>query len=501
MQLYRGLLLTLCGLSLYTCLVGGADDLRHPPSRIAIVGAGIGGSSAAYFIRQRFGKDVQIDLYEKGEVGGRLATVEMEGAQYEAGGAIIHPLNLHMKTFVKELGLSSRSPSSNLLGIYNGDEFVFEESEWYLINIIKMLWNYGLNFMRMYMWVEDMLDKFMRIYRYQSSDYSFSSTESLIHALGGHDFTEKLNMTVDEALQKAGFSQRFIDEIVTAAMRVNYGQEVKINGFVGGVSLAGVDSGLWAVEGGNKLVCSGLIYASKAQLIPGTVTSVQEKTRPLRNGGTVKLYELSFETSSGPRIEMYDIIVIATPLNKGIGNINFLNFNPPIETFPKRYQQTVSTFVHGQINGSFFGCAHPCKFDISEILTTNNPKLFFSSIGAVSPVRPRSETEGQSGLKVWKIFSPEPLTEDQLRLLFSSYHAVSVKSWLAYPLYNPPEKMPPIILHDKVYYINSIEWAASAMEMSAIAAKNVALLSHHRWYGKHERIDQEDLTEKLKSEL
>ncbi|KAM9312709.1 prenylcysteine oxidase 1 [Gastrophryne carolinensis] len=477
--------------------------LQHPPNRIAVIGAGIGGTSAAYFLRHKFGKDVQIDIFEKGDVGGRLATLEMEGNHYEAGGSVIHPLNLHMKTFVKELGLNVRKPSDVLLGIYNGDEFVFEQSEWLLINIFKMLWNYGLNFLRMYMWVEDILDKFMRIYRYQTYDYSFSTTKNLLHAMGGDDFISKLNMTIDEAMQKSGFSQRFIDEIVVPAMRVNYGQGVKINGFVGAVSLAGTDSGLWAVEGGNKLVCNGLLYASKAQLIQGTVTTVQEKVRPTKSGNIARLYEVNYVSDSGAGADLYDIVVIATPLNKEIGNIDFVGFNPPIEIYPRPYQQTVATFVHGQINASFFGYPKASEFHLLEILTTENPKLFIRSISAVSPVKPASESvlSKASGLRVWKIFSAGVLTDEQLRQLFVSYQAVSVKKWLAYPRYAPPEKLPPIILHRGIYYVNSIEWAASAMEMSAISAMNTALLSHHRWYGEEDKIDQENLSERLKSEL
>lgn len=72
---------------------------------IAIIGAGIGGTSAAYYLRQKFGKDVKIDLFERGEVGGRLATMTVRGQEYEAGGSVIHPLNLHMKRFVKDLGM------------------------------------------------------------------------------------------------------------------------------------------------------------------------------------------------------------------------------------------------------------------------------------------------------------------------------------------------------------------------------------------------------------
>lgn len=48
---------------------------------------------------------MKIDVFEKGEVGGRLATVNIQGREYEAGGSVIHPLNLHMKRFVKDLGM------------------------------------------------------------------------------------------------------------------------------------------------------------------------------------------------------------------------------------------------------------------------------------------------------------------------------------------------------------------------------------------------------------
>lgn len=215
------------------------------------------------------------------------------------------------------------------------------------------------------------------------------------------------------------------------------------------------------------------------------------------------LYEVNYVTDAGPGLDMYDIIVVATPLNKDISRIDFVGFNPPIETFSKPYQQTVATFVHGQINASFFGCSKPCQFSLSEILTTDCPNLFINSISAVSPVSPvpKSDVSEASDLRVWKVFSGELLTEDQLHLLFESYHAVKSRKWLAYPTYSPPEKLPPIILHRAIYYVNSIELAASAMEMSALAAKNVALLSYHQWYDKDEHIDQEDLADRLKSEL
>ncbi|RMB91036.1 hypothetical protein DUI87_32634 [Hirundo rustica rustica] len=489
-------------LLLLAALCPAAIALRHGPSAIAVVGGGIGGSAAAYFLRQKFGPGVRLHVLEKAALGGRLHTLDVEGAAYEAGGAVIHPLNLHMKHFVKELGLSVASSQGSLAGVYNGEEFVFEESSWSFINLLKLLWYYGLNPLRMSMWVEDILDKFMRIYRYQMHEYAFSSNERLLHALGGDDFIQLLNQTIDEAMQRAGFSQKFINEVVCPAMRVNYGQGVTVNGFVGAVSLAGVQSGLWSVKGGNKLVCSGLISSSKAQVIPGTVVSIEPKTRPSPSGDPVKLYQVTYNTSSGLTEDTYDIVLIAAPLGRKMADITFRNFDPPILPFPNPYHQTVTTLVHGRVNASFFGYNDPQAFHFGAIFTTDNPKLFINSLGVVSPVGD-TDTGEELPLQsaVWKVFSKEELTKEQLNLLFSSYDSVQVKPWLAYPEYSAPEKFPPIVLHEQLYYLNGLERAASAMEMSAVAARNAALLAFHRWHGRSASIDQEDLHEKLKTEL
>lgn len=69
-----------------------------------IVGGGIGGTSTAYFLRQLFGKDAKIDIFEKRQVGGRLATIKIGDNQIEAGGTLIHPKNMYMVNFTKLLG-------------------------------------------------------------------------------------------------------------------------------------------------------------------------------------------------------------------------------------------------------------------------------------------------------------------------------------------------------------------------------------------------------------
>ena len=74
---------------------------------LGVIGAGIGGSSAVFYLREAFGSSVSIDVFENGQIGGRLATVEVLGKEFESGGSIIHPANLYMQNFTALLGLFS----------------------------------------------------------------------------------------------------------------------------------------------------------------------------------------------------------------------------------------------------------------------------------------------------------------------------------------------------------------------------------------------------------
>ncbi|XP_059114125.1 prenylcysteine oxidase 1 [Peromyscus eremicus] len=492
------------GLGLLLCELGSlaSAEPRAPPDRIAIVGAGIGGTSSAYYLRKKFGKDVKIDVFEREEVGGRLATLKVEGHDYESGGSVIHPLNLHMKRFVKELGLSSIPASGGLMGVYNGKSLVFEESSWFIINMIKLVWRYGFQSLRMHMWVEDLLDKFMRIYRYQSHDYAFSSVEKLLLAVGGDDYVRLLNQTLHENLQKAGFSETFINEMIAPIMRVNFGQSTNLNAFVGAVSMTAADSNLWAVEGGNKVVCSRLLQASSSNLITGSVVSIEEKTRTKQTGNPTKMYEVVYKTGSETHSDFYDIVLVAAPLNRKMSDITFLNFDPPIEEFDDPYQHLVTTLIKGELNSTLFSSRPKDQFGLSVILVTDDSDMFINSLSIVAPVRAKEgPAPAVDGMHVWKTFSRDVLTKEQTSKLFLSYDYAVRKQWLSYPYYEPPQKCPSIVLHDRLYYLNGIEFAASCMEMSAIAGYNAALLAYHRWNGNEDMIDQEDLYEKLKTEL
>ncbi|XP_053320692.1 prenylcysteine oxidase-like [Spea bombifrons] len=476
----------------------GAPDL---PGRIAVVGAGVGGSAVTYFLQQQFGPQVQIDVFEADRVGGRLATLTVNNQQYESGSLSIHSLNLHMQDFVKLLGLRHRREVAGKSAIYSGDQLVLEETDWYLLNLFRLWWHYGISFLRLQMWVEEVMEKFMRVYKYQAHEYAFSSIEELLRSLGGEHFVNMTQKSVAESLLGIGVSQRFIDDVIGAVMRASYGQTVAIPALVGAMSLAGAQGNMWAVEGGNKLVCSGLLKLTKANVIHARVTAVS-----LHKSGKRPLYEVRYDQDGTLGSEYYDLVIVATPLHKGGYPISFLNFQPPIQEPTAPYHRVVSSIVHGYLNSSYFGFTDPKLFPFSSILSTDSPDSFFHGLENLCPVnisvgfrrKPPHEAA------VWRVLSSRPLDRRELKTIFKSYYSVQVIEWQAFPSYGATgssRSLPPIVLHDGLYYLSGVELAAASVEMSAVAAKNVALLAFNRWFELTEKIDQPDLLHKLKTEL
>ena len=83
------------------------------------------------------------------------------------------------------------------------------------------------------------------------------------------------------------------------------------------------------------------------------------------------------------------------------------------------------------------------------------------------------------------MFSPQPLSSEQLSRIFDDTQTVRVTDWFAYPEYSSlVQPLPSFILFAGVYHLNAIEWSASAIEMSLIGGKNAALLAFNDLGGK-----------------
>lgn len=219
---------------------------------------------------------------------------------------------------------------------------------------------------------------------------------------------------------------------------------------------------MWSVHGGNKKVPIALLNSSGANFFPKEIESVE-----LSAGGK---FTLSTKDTNETRI--YDAVILATPLTADTSPMKFVNFPVRLE-FPGRFHRTVCTMVHGEINRNTF------KFNgedstVDEIFTTN-ASLFFNSLSKNYPV---DMDDGVDDIpSVWKVFSNNPLDEEQMKKLFLVTREIKVVDWKAYPEYDAGRSAGNFTLYPGLYHINTIEWAASAMEMGVIGARNVALLA------------------------
>lgn len=194
----------------------------------------------------------------------------------------------------------------------------------------------------------------------------------------------------------------------------------------------------------------------------------------------------SQQTSNARNIsKIYDMVIVTTPLIKGISEIKFSGFPKDIVYNNGYYHQSVITLVNGNINAQFIGTKLSDQ-QLDEVLTIKENPLFKALI-RVYPVD--IDEEQNKSTRFWKIMSERPLTEEELDALFTERKSLTSSSWLGSPHYSPPDMLSTFIFHPGFFYTSGIDWVASTIEMSAIAGKNVALLAYYHWKQQTSHID------------
>lgn len=196
--------------------------------------------------------------------------------------------------------------------------------------------------------VSNLLTSFATIYEKLDSGRGFRTVEDLLQEMSpvsrsgdvSSEMMDLTKVTLREKLLEIGVSEIMVDEIVTVASRVNYGQmPAELHAFVGSVGLAGMDGALWAVQGGNKEVvkCASMLAGGR-----GNRARVVEVEKV---GDSFQL-TYSFADNQPVKREEYDAVVVATPLTADVSQIKL----PGELTFPGHYHTTVATIVQGQLN-------------------------------------------------------------------------------------------------------------------------------------------------------
>lgn len=263
--------------------------------------------------------------------------------------------------------LQSKDVPSTPSAIFNGKNFSLTLGTCGICTAIKLVFRYGLSAIRFQLFLRSSLKKFSTIYQLQSAGKAFNTVPAMLEAMSGQDFYQQTQLSAqDYFVEELGWSQKMIDELFTAALRVNYGQNKTVDAFTTMVSMVGGESSsVWNVVGGNKQLAQKALEFSKATFHHSEVLNISR----LQSSDSQSLqYNVTFRdvASAETTSDQFDAIIFANPL--AISTVTFTNFPEPIYTpaATTPYHRTVATFVKGELNAAFFGLDTREKFSFGH---------------------------------------------------------------------------------------------------------------------------------------
>ncbi|KAJ5888472.1 Prenylcysteine oxidase [Penicillium taxi] len=507
------------------------------PKRVAVIGAGAGGSFAAYELQklaEGSGIPVNITVFERtSHIGGRATTVNVfDDPAYpiELGASIFVQVNQNLVNASRDLGLSVRSAdharpkeTAESIGIWDGTHFVFSikntDSWW---NIGRLFWRYGLAPLRTQNLMKSTVGKFLSLY--EEPLFPFQSLSEAAISAGLVDATSNPGWNF---LAANKISELFAREIVQASTRVNYGQNLGlIHGLESMVCMAA--EGAVAIDGGNWRIFDGILKTSKAHV--SLNTTVTEIVRNDDGTSRIKFKPTEYHWMQSEHAD-FDEVIIAGPLQ-----YSGISVSPPLQHVPDeipyvKLHVTLLASPH-QISPGFFGLEGEDVRAPETILTTLPEGLDLGSdVHGVGPagfwsistlrtvtrsvIRDGEEKEEQH--YIYKIFSPERPTAEFVAQVFGINYSNDTgpastigdlpkshiswfyeKIWHPYPLMYPRVTFEETVLAPGVWYTSGIESFISTMETSALMGRNVAALVVKSWKngtGQKDEVDSSGKTE------
>ncbi|GES94549.1 prenylcysteine lyase [Rhizophagus clarus] len=438
--------------------------------KLAIIGAGAGGSSAAYWISNAFtNSSVKIDttVYEQAShIGGRTEIIKFERdgitIPIELGASLFVDVNYNIVENAKKFGLEfiqyGEEMENSRTGIWDGEDFVFEQSSNPYWDMIRILWKYGLAPKKVQTLVKEVVGKFLKEYKFEEPFTSIDSEAERLQLVKEIKFTAQYYLSDLEKINPL-YLQHFVEPLT----RVNYAQNLgELHALGTFISLVPQGSKSSSIKGGNFQLFEKFVESSGANLKLDTrVTNVTKL--PSSNGTNVKYVVKTKDGSS----EEYDAVVLAAPIQ--FTGIEFENMNLKIKKIP--YVTLHVTLVTGHVNPAYFGRSK--IEDVPEqIVTTNSGKCEFLSFA--------SKLRLPNGETINKLFSHHELSDEMLDRLYISRSWTFRKVWKSYPKLLTNQTFPPLEPDENFFYINSFEPFISTMETECVSSKNIVKLLARR---------------------
>ena len=473
-----------------------------PPPRVAVIGAGIGGAAASFYLQDLLKNATKqpatITAYEtRNYIGGRLKHIIFgeQQAKIEVGGAawtssnqfmteLARRMNVSTVTLSTSTSTSAPEPVKNIntdtsvidtifnekhsnsrlnqrLGVWRGNSFahVIDEMVEHAGSVLKVLEAEKL-----------FLNSTAENYRSSALVPPFKSIQDFIAFGNLEQFT---NFTMLEYFSTLGVQTAIIEDGLVPLNRAIYNQNDNSSAFSVFGSLTAMLN-QHDVSTGNSDLVKTLFAAAPATVLLNT--AVKTVTKNMDNTYTL--------TTSTGRTDEFDVVIIAAPLEQT--NITFHNLNKMPKIVNRHfYPWYVSVVEADSVNHAQF---HP----YINNSTASLPPILLTNAKGTTPSTPwvciqpvgKHGKNGTANKDVFMVYSDQPLN-------LTSVFVNPKEGW--YQQYWPytfahltptsnTDMLQPIVLAPGLYNLNALESLASAMEVSSIAAKNGARLAYDFLY-------------------
>eukprot|EP01024_Parvocaulis_polyphysoides_P068087 TRINITY_DN8250_c1_g1_i5.p2 TRINITY_DN8250_c1_g1~~TRINITY_DN8250_c1_g1_i5.p2 ORF type:complete len:471 (-),score=86.62 TRINITY_DN8250_c1_g1_i5:1965-3377(-) len=449
----------------FICILITVDQINSQSKQVAIIGAGIGGACTAHFLKKLTQNQVEIQVFEKSDrIGGRVWSFEYGGKNFELGAILIYKENKYILDLAKEMGLNVKpysDPADPVMrGFHSGEEFVFQQGEDNKANLQNLIGRYGQAPLIFPKHVIKMMNRLTSIYQLQENWTTFESPVDLLKAQKLYEFTQQsFREFYNEHMSRfpSPEDDTYLEEILGAINGVIYNTNNDLNALAGIAANSMLASDVqYVIEGGDQQLPQKLLQNTNVQLNSQVKQIIQN---------TDGKYEIFLD--EGNNFGPFDAVVISTPLTLTKIDIQ-LSEGKKLPNIPlMEFQNFTVSFFKGHLKSSAFGIEGGLPVDL--LLTTEKAESFFR--GLVYKMKLSDDST------LYKIYSPDPMTKEQLEILFEEgVEVVKEMDWLAFPRFIPPTNFSPFVLAPGLFYGSTYEAPASGMELSAISAKNSALL-------------------------
>jgi prenylcysteine oxidase/farnesylcysteine lyase len=470
-------------------------DFDPEPNRIAIIGAGIAGSTAAYHLNERYqdiSRPYEITVYEaSSQVGGRIKAVQVKDGYpgkllVEAGAHSFYSDDQCMQNAIDETGLRQKLDSHTLrkkeIGVWNGFEFVLRREEdlkprtWQ--DLARLTWKYGLSPRRMVNLVTENLPKFNSFLA--PNTYASSRVAERLVEVG---LLSEVTTSAKDYLSNSSISNEYAKLFVQATTRAWSGQDLEnINALTAITAMNPASLNSVQIKlGGNINIVERLLKLSNAELrLDANITRISKSE--------FGKYLLHIPVKNAPdELVEHDIVIIAVPLAAASIQLDLGDYitrsSPP---FTERHVTYFANNDFNTLSPSFFNVK--TKEDIPDaIFTTGNTT---SKPAFLSIEHSIIHQHYAPFLNLYKIVSTSYLDDKDILALFGKSESSSLDDievqWIhrhAWPYAAPRFRKGPVLddvrLAKGVYYAGIADEIVPSLEMSCRMGELAANLAYY----------------------